>query len=268
MKTIISVILAVFLFSTSELFAFRVMTFNLWTGKEYKKERIIDVIRKANPNVVILNEANYVQVFNEIADRLGYKKVLSESYKYHVGILSKYEILDAKIYDSPLLAKSLVKVKLSVPELDKPLYVFACHLTALDLSRRAKHRVAEIDFILSQMEEHKGDYIILAGDMNEVSHLDKNMPESSISRTIQTFGLVDSYRAYSKDSKASPGFTHMILWIPSKRIDYIYSSSNLAVTFSKVLDKKFYRFWPSDHGAVISDFKIEEDVNHSIKNSE
>lgn len=236
------------------------MTFNWWTGKEAKKERFVDIIRLADPDIAIINEANDPEVFYEIADTLKYERVLSVHNKYYVGILSKYKIEDHQCYLLKNLAKSLVEIKVSVPELDKPLYVFACHLVALNTSGRAKKRGIEMDTILPYVKKRLNSHVIFAGDMNEESHLDRIMPEKCISRSISDLGLIDSYRNYYKSPLVAPGFTHNILMIPTKRIDYIYGSSTMEVKNSEVLDKKYYRNWPSDHAAVITEFKQKEEI--------
>ena len=245
-------------FLNNEVFAVKVMTFNIWTGSPHKKESFIAIIKKADPDIVIINEANDPATFYEMADALGYDSVLSIHNKYNVGILSKYPILSHEFYQLETLAKALVEVKIKFPDLDKPLYVFACHLVALNLTGRNKKRAIEIDSILPYIQKRAGEYIVFAGDMNEESHLDRPMPNDCISRAIEAIGLTDSYRNYYKCTEVCPGFTHNILMIPTKRIDYIYISSQLEVTDSQTLGKLFYNPWPSDHAALISDIKLKE----------
>ena len=257
-KFILYLTIALFFFANSEVFAVKVMTFNIWTGKPHKKDSVIAIIKKADPDIVVINEANDVDTFNAIADALGYERVLCVHNKYNVGVLSKYKIESHENYMLETLAKSLVEVKINIPGWDKPLYLFACHLVALNLTGRNKKRGIEIESILPYIQKRMGDHVIFAGDMNEESHLDRIMPEDCVSRAIAAIGLTDSYRDYLKSPEVSPGFTHNILMIPTKRIDYIYISNQLEVKESETIGKAFYRPWPSDHGALISEIVLKE----------
>lgn len=248
---------ALILFGHSEVFAVKVMTFNIWTGKPKKKENFIEIIKKADPDIVVINEANDPETFYAIADALGYERVLSVHNKYNIGVMTKFKIESHECYLLDTLAKSLVEVKIKVPEWDKPLYLFASHLVALNLPGRNKKRGLEIETILPYIQKRLGDHVIFAGDLNEESHLDRPMPEECISRSIAAIGLTDSYRHYFKSPEVAPGYSHNILMIPTKRIDYIYISNQLDVEESQTLGKLFYKNWPSDHAAVISDIKLK-----------
>lgn len=246
------------LFIPNEVFAFKVMTFNIWTGSPKKVEDFIAIIKKADADIVIINEANEPETFYQIADELKCERVLSIHNKYNVGILSKYKIESHECFVLDSLAKSLVEVKVKVPELDKPLWVFATHLVALNLNSRNKKRGIEIESILPYISKRIEDHVVFAGDMNEESHLDKKMPEECVSRWIESIGLTDSYRDFFKSVEVAPGFTHNILVIPTKRIDYIYISKQLEVLDSETLGKKYYQPWPSDHAALITELKLKE----------
>ena len=52
--------------------------------------------------------------------------------------------------------------------------------------------------------------------------------------------------------------------IPTKRIDYIYTSNQFEVVDSNVLDKKFYHHWPSDHAALITELKLKDPLTAVI----
>lgn len=249
---------ALVFFSSGEVFAVKVMTFNIWTGKAQKKEKFIEIIKKADPDIVIINEANDPETFIAIAEALGYEKVLSIHNKYNIGVMTRFKIESHENYELETLSKSLVEVKVKVPGWDRPLYVFACHLVALNLNGRNKKRGIEIETILPYIQKRLGDPVVFAGDMNEESHLDKPMPENCISRSIEEIGLIDSYRNYFKSPEVSPGFSHNILAIPTKRIDYIYVSKQIEVVESETLGKLFYRPWPSDHAALVTNIKLKE----------
>lgn len=261
MKTIIFTLAIICsLFTSTEVFAFKVMTFNIWTGKSKKIDDFIAIIKKADADIVIINEANDPETFYQIADQLKYERVLAVHNKYNVGILSKFKIESYEFFLLENLSKSLVEVKVNVPGLNKPLWVFASHLVALNLNRRNKKRAIEIESILPYIKKRLDDHVVFAGDMNEESHLDKKMPKNCISRAITDLGLVDSYRNYFKSTEVAPGFTHNILVIPTKRIDYIYVSNQLEVLGSETLGKKYYQPWPSDHAALITELKLKEPV--------
>ncbi len=244
-----------FIFALQDVFALKVMTFNLWKGGEKKKESIYEILKKADADIMIINEANDSKVFFEIAEMLGCERVLHVHNKYNIGIISKHPIVSHKFHKFDALSKSLVEAQIKLPEGDV-VNVFASHLVALSISSRQKIRQKELEAILPILETKKGEKIIFAGDMNEESHLDKSMKKGSVSEKFADMGLVDTYRDYHKSPEVAPGYTHNILLIPSKRIDFIYASKDFKVKSADCLGKTFYRPWPSDHAAVITELEI------------
>ncbi|PCJ52546.1 MAG: hypothetical protein COA79_23355 [Planctomycetota bacterium] len=252
------------LFSTSPVYALKVMTFNLFTGSKHKKEAFIKVLKKGNADIIIINEANNIAVFNELSKSLNYYSVLSIKNHYNVGVLSRYPIKSHTFHHIKVLAKSLVEVHIKVPDIKDEVIVFACHLNALNTNKRRKKRIKEMEAILPIISKYQGRKIIFAGDMNEVSHLDKNIKGKCVSKLIQNIGLIDSYRNYHEVVEVSPGYTHNILMIPTKRIDYIYLSNHFKIVSSDTIDKRILRPWPSDHAAVVTEIEIKNARNHEV----
>lgn len=250
-------------FAFQDVFALKVMTFNIWTGGERKKEDVYEILKKANADVMIINEANDADNFFETAKKLGFESVLHIHNKYNIGIISRYPIVSHKFHKIDVLSKSLVEAQIKLPN-GEIVNVFGCHLVALNLGGRQKIRQKELSAILSILETKKGQNIILAGDMNEESFLDKAMKKGSISERLAAIGLSDCYRSYHQCPEVAPGFTHNILLIPSKRIDYIYASKGFRIDDADCLGKAFYRPWPSDHAALVTDLTIKDSAKSAI----
>lgn len=251
-------------FSTCQVFALKVMTFNLLMGGKHKKEALLKVLEKGSADIIIINEANNIEVFNGLAKSLGFYSILSVKNHYNVGILSRYPIKSHTLHQLDVLAKSFVEVHVKVPEFKDDVIVFACHLTALSTNKRRKKRLKEMAVILPIISKYQGRKIIFAGDMNEVSHLDKRIKGKCVSKLMQSAGLIDSFRNYHEVVEVAPGYTHNILMIPTKRIDYIYLSKHFKIVSSDTIDKKNILDWPSDHAAVVTEVEIKKDTSDEI----
>lgn len=122
--------------------------------------------------------------------------------------------------------------------------------------------------------------MIFGGDMNSLSHLDWGEQTKKIhnglvvpwysTKVLHNIGLMDSYRIVNPDPISHPGIT----WdskgkVDSHRIDYIfYKSPKLKAIASKSYQVFFNEpftinnkeiMYPSDHGIVITTFKVDLD---------
>lgn len=139
----------------------------------------------------------------------------------------------------------------------------------------------------SQLFQSDSTPILLAGDFNAPSHLDWTEGAKSlhcdrafnwpVSKLVDEYGFKDSYRTVYPDPLLHPGITWSTVqksqegWggtipEPQDRIDYVYfKGSKLkpiqSTTYEgsdAVLPKPYHKnnTWPSDHFAVVSDFKL------------
>lgn len=267
----------------------RVMVWNIWHGgRRYGKhvgvKRVIETIKKAQPDVVGLIETYGSGEI--IADSLGYYFYLISS---NLSIMSRFPIketikafrpfnfggaildlgngkqltlLDTWLHYLPSSGRNVMSGKMTAAEL---------------INDEGKTRHTEIKKILEEIDPVISNSnkipVIMLGDFNTGSHLDwkeeskaihnNYVVEWPVSVEMQNAGFKDSYRELHINTLLDPGFT----WTPRAatsstkyglrdRIDYIYYKGDLMPVESKVIDYHPIMF-PSDHAAVISVFEFK-----------
>jgi endonuclease/exonuclease/phosphatase family metal-dependent hydrolase len=250
----------------------RVVTYNIRDGGEDYLEEIGAVLEQIQPDIVALQEANDDYVFNALASRLGFTAILGEgNHGYHVGILSRYPVLNWQNYANPFpFHHTLLRVELktSLGEIA----VFATHLHPGYTNGAEMHRLEEVELILNQLEQEKARRCILLGDFNAVSPQDILQLEDwalqwriqilaqggEISREalqrILDFGLVDCYRTFFPNNLTHPGYT-LPAPKPNVRLDYIFINQALIKHLQncQIWDKE-PALQASDHLPVFADF--------------
>jgi Endonuclease/Exonuclease/phosphatase family len=173
-------------------------------------------------------------------------------------------------------------------------------------------RIDEIKSVIADAEKEykKGNSIIIGGDFNEPSHFDwnnstKNLFEHNgmiipwpVSKLLQKYGYIDSYRQKFQNPVTHPGFTYpadnpaaeikKLTWAPEaderERIDFIFYKPKKGLILKQVFilgpkgcivkgkreeEKSQDNFilpagvWPSDHKAVLATFELtlEPEIN-------
>ncbi|KHN95760.1 exonuclease III [Metarhizium album ARSEF 1941] len=157
------------------------------------------------------------------------------------------------------------------------------------LKNEAKsRRTPQIVNIMKHMQNHLSQSgtvpVIFAGDFNAPSHLDWTNATRELHCGIGYFpwptskhpvdaGMVDSFREVHGDPLTKPGITWSPIYLdnegrtePKDRIDFIYhkglktiSSEAVVVGQPKAQPDHYYNEWPSDHAAVKTVFKVDND---------
>lgn len=260
MKQLAIVVLLTFIFSFAVCGDFNVMTFNVWKLKNKKKSDVLKIIQKSKADIIIFNEADDSYAFEWIANKLKFQSYLGKYKHSYVGIMSRYKISDITVFTNKELRNRLVQCNIQLPN-NKKIIVFGLHLPASSYKSKRKKRAREIRMIMSEINKYKTKYpVIVAGDFNELSHLDKKSDKLYVSNYMLKSDFFDTYRLYNSNLKDNPGITFSPTWVKfKKRIDYIYVNRKFYILNSKVLDRSFYKRWPSDHNAVITTLRIIDD---------
>src|SRR3954451_17365667 len=217
----------------------------------------------------------------EIAKAAGYPY-------YNVGlqILSKYPILEpsganglyAYIEVAPGQAVALINTHLDYVQ-DGPNRLARGVPVDDVLATEKKVRLSSIDHLLPSATRLLGDGwpVLLTGDLNEPSHLDRTAQTASqhggigpvpwpVSEAVLHTGMHDAYRQVHPDPVDDPGNT----WGgvagshgSPRRIDYAYVGGPVDVVSSEVVGERGgdsvdrgYPKWTSDHRAVLSRLKV------------
>nr|WP_321453291.1 LamG-like jellyroll fold domain-containing protein [uncultured Carboxylicivirga sp.] len=262
----------------------KVMTWDVWQtgiheGKYVGKERVLDVLKSSEADVIFLQEMAGAGSF--LADGLGYYYYQRD---INLGVLSKYPLLETHNVFRPQNS-GCIKV-----DLGNERKIFACPI-ALNQQPRLdsyfKSEAADVDTIIYRENEFRGKEMtfilgelrhliftneetpmILGGGFYSGSHLDwtdKNKDQNNglvidypVTRYVERAGFKDTYRLLNPDEISERGLT----WSPKlnsafpNRIDYIYSHGDrMKPVESYVINNHLISF-PSSHAAVVTVFNF------------
>jgi endonuclease/exonuclease/phosphatase family metal-dependent hydrolase len=258
-----------------------VLSWNIWHGGRHKGkyvgvQRVIDVIRNAGADVVLLQETDGSGEI--IADALDFYYF---SRSDELSVLSRFPLAGSYNIYKP---GNFGCVEIDISKGNKVLF---CPVKLNNLpnigayvksgnaipdtivEREAATRGRQMRFILGELSSFSpigNNTIVVAGDFNTGSHLDWTertkdkhdglVVEFPVSRLMADQGYTDTYRDTHPDEVKYPGYT----WSPyftntlQDRIDYIYyKGEGLSPVTSYVIDTHPKGF-PSSHAALVTVF--------------
>ncbi|MEV6486774.1 HAD-IA family hydrolase [Streptomyces sp. NPDC051576] len=270
--------------TTDEL---RVLTWNLWLGGskvDDHRTKQLKAIMETGADVVGLQETAGTAA-QELAEVLGWHHHRAGE---NLGIISRHPIT-ARFGDPDVGFYGAAGVRIAIAR-GREIDVWTCHfdytpygpyesafdgLPATDLIAHEETRLAQMRDTLSRIAEVAEDAVpvILVGDFNSPSHLDRPDVEWPVTKAAADAGLRDSYREAHPDPTAAPGHTWSPIHPvhedgsgrpePQDRIDYVLHRG------LTVLDSRTFvtgnpspwpevsgNCWPSDHAAVLTVFGV------------
>ncbi|MDX3117300.1 HAD-IA family hydrolase [Streptomyces scabiei] len=262
----------------------RVMSWNLWHGgtkvRDHRAKQL-KILTEADVDVVGLQET-YGGAAEELAEALGWHHHRAGD---NLGIISRHPIT-AALGDPGVgfYGAAGVRIEAGGHEVD----VWTAHLdcapygpyeSAFDglaadvLIAHEDVRLARLRDALHRIGAAPGVPVVLVGDFNSPSHLDRPDVAWPVTRAAEEAGFADSYREAYPDPVREPGHT----WSPvhdehedgsgrpepQDRIDFVLHRG------LRVLDSRTHvtgcprpwpdvedNDWPSDHAAVITTFAL------------
>ena len=266
----------------------RVMSFNIeWGGGNVSFAKVAEAIRAADADIVGVQEpeAN----LERLAGDLGWH------FDRRNHVISKYPLVDPPGGDGRFLyvevAPGDVVAMASVHLPSDPYgpdWLRAGRQPAEVLALERRLRLPQIEPVLAALApvHRRGVPVFLVGDFNAPPHTDVipaaagEFPEGAlelawpVSRAAAASGLRDSWREVHPDPVAAPGFTWWAArpriedYNPSDptdqaRIDLVWFAGEATVLDSQLVGEQGARGvdisiapWPSDHRAVVSEFKV------------
>lgn len=214
-----------------------VMTYNIHQGFGQDGvlgiERIAEVIRQANPDIVAIQESDTSRISSGnqdavrfLAARLGYHEAygpLTRDQIFGVSILSRFPILRWDTILLPSTEAQRVMVEADVQIGAQVLRIYAAHFGLVDAER-----AMQADFV-REMTRSAPSPRILLGDFNSVSH--EYCPGTECSKNVYaklTVDWRDSWTAADNPPMDIAGAT----WPASEpiwRIDYVFVGPGIAV---------------------------------------
>ncbi|MCD7442829.1 HAD-IA family hydrolase [Streptomyces lincolnensis] len=253
----------------------RVLSWNLWYGgtkvRDHRAKQL-KIIAETGADVVGLQET-YGTAAQELADALGWHHHRAGE---NLGILSRHPIT-ARLGDPDVGFYGAAGARIAVG--DREVDVWTAHLDyrcygPYDPVFDARHeevRLAQMRDTLDRIGD--ASPVVLVGDFNCPSHLDRPDGGWPVTRAAEEAGLRDSYREAHPDPAAAPGHT----WSPvhpvredgsggpepQDRIDYVLHRGLTVLDSRTVVTGTPHPWpdvagndWPSDHAAVLTTFAV------------
>lgn len=242
----------------------KILSYNIFDGGKKRLPEIAAIIRRHDPDVVALLEANNRSKVAALARDLGMEIVFGKANsKHHVAWLSRLPIQRSENHRLPILSKTLLEVEVLWD--GAPLRLFATHLAG---GADTVHPAEEIPAIINILRPFGGQPHLLVGDFNSLSpgdavgtppdNIEQMMaavdadPRETIHRVLES-GYLDCYRACHPDA---PGYTYPTD-APWMRLDYIFASPELAGRLRRSdIDTRDDAERASDHFPVWAEFHL------------
>lgn len=233
---------------SARLSTLKLLQFNVMQGATGGRAAAVSaVIKSSGADVITLDEVTVKGVFQQLARATRFHSYYVQSADgYNVGILSRYPIRRCYSYTAPPMHHGAYGCR--IPIAGTSWWVFGAHLCPC--SNESK-RADEAAFLMSQMQLHPRDPVVLAGDLNSQTPGENSKTPLLVIPMLKQAGYVDSFRElYSIEESAGftitpPPYGH---W--ERRIDYVFHSRNARATAARVISSVAGHAWPSDHAAL------------------
>lgn len=246
----------------------RLLTYNIRYGGSGREDRLLSVIRRCNPDVVVFQEATRPAVVERLARGADMPQWASRA-RQSLGFMSRIPVAHHEWHQPRLSRHAFLEIVLRGTEFR----IFGLHLSAVHAAWTERRRARELRALLKSIERHQAGFHVLAGDFNtlapgellDIRHLPRRLRAlvwlsgGAIRwRTIQMVldaHYVDGFRVYHRDV---PGFTFPT-WNPHVRLDYVFLpepyvrrlKSCTVITGADVLDA-------SDHMPLMAEIDVPE----------
>lgn len=209
----------------------RLLSYNIKFGGRGRSAALAEVIRAANPEVVLLQEATDPRVIQELAALTGLSNWGSRP-DYSMGFLTRIPVAHHAWHHPRNARHAFLELVLEGVDCR----IFGLHLVAWFSKWTERKRARELRALLDGIKEHQHGFHLIAGDFNALAPGEllavQKMPRwiramiwlsgRDISReTIQLAldeGYVDAWRLLHPNDQ---GFTFPT-WDPHVRLDYVF----------------------------------------------
>lgn len=252
----------------------RVMTYNILDGGENREAHILEVIKTAKPDVVILQEVFTENFLKFLSQSLGMNYYIGTGNKKRkTALLSKLPVRTFKSHH-PIFPiwRNFIDAEIEF-EPNKMARIIGVHPMANLGVVFEVWRFLEASYIIKHLQKSKSHFNVIAGDFNAIAPNEKvnteNMPvwlkwiiylqgnrvyHFSIEKFISA-GFTDCFRLLNSDD----GFT-LPPPEPNARLDYIFVNAEMKKYLKRswVVRESESANLASDHYPVMAEFSISE----------
>ncbi|MGN6369476.1 MAG: endonuclease/exonuclease/phosphatase family protein [Phycisphaerae bacterium] len=258
----------------------KIMAYNILEGGEGRIDPLAEVIRLADPDVVMVAEAWEEGLFQKLADRVGRGGVIVDRFRAEnprnkegaVGVLSKLKIVEAVNHAAldGRFTKGACHVVLETKTGKLP--IVGVHLHARETIADEEERLKELPGVFAIGELFRGRPHVIAGDFNayhpaqiveaeklrektkgRISKQGWEVPRDVV-REILERGYVDAHALHHPPAEFGTSFTTSH---PAARVDYVFVTPELCgqVKGCEVFKPEMARF-ASDHFPVVCELDV------------
>jgi exonuclease III len=164
------------------------MTYNIQFGGKGREELLLLVLRAANADIISLTEADDPQIVAALAEELGmHYRWARGSGDRHIATLSRYEIQDSKIYNTPPLTQAVLETTHSVS--GEPLTVYNVHFLPYLLLPYEMRRWQAVGKLLRIIRERPPGQHLILGDINAIRPGDRVLHRRNPARMQRVMAL-------------------------------------------------------------------------------
>lgn len=247
----------------------RLLSYNIRFGGVGREQALADVIKAAEPDLVVFQEATHPEVISRLSKATGFRFWAARR-NHSIGFLSRTEVAYHEWHYPAGARHSFLEIVPAGTEAR----VFGLHLSARFSRWDERRRWREIRALLQGIKRHQHGFHVLAGDFNtlapgEVLEMDK-LPAwiraliwisgRKLQRETIQFVLdasyIDGYRTLHPDVK---GYTFPT-WDPHVRLDYVFLPKTFRdrlLSCEVITEPKERIKAATDHCPLVAELKVD-----------
>jgi endonuclease/exonuclease/phosphatase family metal-dependent hydrolase len=221
----------------------RLLSYNIKFGGRGREEQIAAVIRSANPDIVLLQEATDRLIVGRLAELAGFP-TWDSRVNYSTGFLTRLPVASYNWHLPKRSRHAFLEIAIAEPAIR----FFGLHLSAWFSNWNERQRRLEIQALLASIKEHQDGLHFIAGDFNalapgEVLRVERMPPwiramvwlsGRDIARhTIQHMLDQQYVDGWAQLHSGDPGYTFPT-WDPHVRLDYVFTPTRYRETIQAV----------------------------------
>ena len=246
----------------------KLLSYNIRFGGRGRESRLVDVIRRVAPDLVVFQEATDPRVIKGLAEATGLTLWAAQP-AHSVAYISRVEIAHHEWHHPVGSRHSFLEIALA----GSNTRIFGLHLRARFSKWSERRRALEIRALLDGIRQHQEGFHILVGDFNTLAPGEllevRRMPawiraliwlsgrdiQRETIKIILDAGYVDGYRYLHPVDRGATFPT----WDPHLRLDYIFVPSGFAAHLQscRIIDQPAEVAVASDHFPLLGSLDIE-----------
>jgi len=255
---------------------FRLMIYNILNGGAGRETALLEVIRAAAPDVVVVAEVMQSAILGRIAGALNMVHCIAQGSERErkVGLLSRLPILTAYSFRPWRAGRHCLQATIRLPNA-QPLTIYGVHLVPFPAWFFEIWRRQELRGLLAHIQRTRPGPHLLAGDFNAIAPGDQpNVAAMPLIMKAQTWFQINRIAQWALQSLFETGYVDCFRNLhptedgftlppagPHSRLDYIFADpllSHCLRTCQVVTTPEAVR-QASDHLPVLAEFECSDE---------